>query len=1053
MLQPDTPFINLEPCTPREFSDSDDELSESGQSFEMELTEFPGYSEVSSSQNTPQPSVKRFRSFSASKLAIPVKFSAEAQIRELEAKLVEKENEVLLAADIGQVLLKEIDSLKHKVAAYEHSKPADDLSQEIEINNTETVQKLRSFRVEAEIYTSSFKEKTPKIPGSPYTPGRRMDRSGTPGLLPINENDPDLTVLPPSALLPSKNSTSTLHSEISKAVESGENLMKLSRQLQTKLLDAERESLNLAERCSEQDRQIAALKIQVARGAENEAKSQENTWNLELQNQELQTQVDELEQVVQKVTSDQGRLQESLLVARETIDQLNLKEEKLNQTLERTKTRHEQEIIGIRKMIGNLQREKAELSKKNEELKLELSGRTQRAGGRPLGGSTPILEPAASGIDSPFELSDAFELPPARSPSPSPFSAPSSGQTLQVETLTGSLGHAHRTIANLRSSLHREKIEKMEMKKMLVESQETVEALQSEFMWESEDMDKVMKNVHRSVRKKMRRRKTHMRQVVTKSELFGDDVEVVVGSPEDILKDRADLSEGSSPSTEEDLSEFSMDSGAEKVSDNEHRQSSDSPRTPVPNRSTTPTGSPPGTMKKWTPSRNPLARRSTLNPMPSRDLLNELTMFDRQPKIEEGSEKVDISTQTTEATDGHESHDQGVQVELLDLETTRGLCTECGSTVDIIYLLSSKVAEASAVLSTPEDQEDNLSTPESFKPDSAAPSMVSETQASTIPQSIVDQPLFENEELDREIESSKVASSEPQANESRAGTCTLEMNSDVLEVPVAAELEENRQTINTDSLEVQQNEDASANISSAPQTTGEKDLTEHSKGQSPNVSNLPGPSQSTLPFLDAMANVEAESDAEAKRIPTRPLMWTDSPKVRKSIESDRQAFYPSETDLESSQSAEVEDKEVETTPTKERHVAARISAVKPRTSVEKPTLSSPLSRENSLNQSMVDSELDDSDIPDHALHRISPRISAVKSRPSQDIIRAAMDKYGSPLKSSGTGTDIESEEDPVAIQFSEVATQVSGNSDSEAHYPQRNGHVLLLNHRLQLHCR
>ncbi|KAK9716985.1 hypothetical protein K7432_006509 [Basidiobolus ranarum] len=1123
MLQPDAPFIALESRTSREFSDSEDELSESGQSFEIELSDFAGYSGVPSNQNTPQPSVRRFRSFSASKLALPVKFSAESQIRELEAKLVEKENEVLLAADIGQVLLKEIDSLKHKVAAYEHNKPADDLSQEIEINNTETVQKLRSFRVETEIYTSSFKEKTPKIPGSPYTPGRRTDRSGTPGLLPINENDPDLTALPPSALLPSKNNTSTLHSEISKAVESGENLMKLSRQLQTKLLDAERESLNLAERCSEQDRQIAALKIQAARGAEYEAKSQENTWNLELQNQELQTQVDELEQVVQKLTGDQGKLQESLLIARESIDQLNDKEEKLNQTLEKAKTRHEQEIMSVRKLIGSLQREKAELNKKNEELKSELSGRTQRAGGRPLGGSTPILEPAISGLDSPFELSDAFELPPARSPSPSPFSVPSAGQTLQVETLTGSLGHAHRTIANLRSSLHREKIEKMEMKKMLAESQETVEALQKECMWESEDMDKVMSNVNRSVKKRMRRKKTHMRQVVTKSELFDDDIEVTE-SPEEILKNKAELTDELSPSTEEDLSESSLDSDSqnrafdiEAEQSNLNRSPSDgSPLTPIPNRSTTPCqeapGSPQGSLRKLPPSRNPLTRRSTLNPMPSRDLLNELTMFDRQPKIEEVLEKVDIGVQTIEpmalkeVESEDEKKDQGVQVSLLD-NTTSTLCASCGVSVHMIHspldkkvepqvsefdeiqayltvensdsnqaksiseVASEMVENSSEPKPNNDDLESNAITAIVLPTNTETPLVTDKQEVVSLPSVIEDRSLPVIEELehvesvvpaqneqsvststdvhnvDEEVKDIspviEVANPEPSPQEasidvadSEASQCVVSQNNEssisdteILAVVAASSLAADLPLSKTDlehdtvedmckSIPTSEVESVQADSSNTLELTNGADVdTLVESDQSTNEADHQSmPSQNTYP----VPAVEVES----KRVPHRPPMWTDSPKVRKSIDSDRGSPSQPEPDFESEQNVEIGDKNGDITPTKERNVAARISAVKPRTSIDKPASSSPLSRENSLNLPL-DTEQDDSDIPDHALHRISPRISAVKSRPSQDVIRAALENFGSPLKSSGAGFDNESEED---IQYSEAATQVSERS-------------------------
>ncbi|ORX80669.1 hypothetical protein K493DRAFT_97263 [Basidiobolus meristosporus CBS 931.73] len=651
MLKSDPPLIYLNSDGSQEFSDSEVEFSDSDHSFEAKLRE-PQRKKENQSQTPTHSSVRRLRSFSASKLASPVRLTTDARLSELEAKLAEKENEVLLAADIGQVLLKEIDSLKYRLAAYEHSRPADDLSQEIEINNAETLQMLRSFRIEAEIYTSSFKEKSSKLTESPYSPGRRGEQSGAHSPFSL-DSELDRAALPPPVLQSKQSTTSTLYTEINKAVESGENLMKLARQIQAKLLDAERESLNLAEKCSEQDRQMVALKMHITRGVENEAKAQENSWNLELQNQELQTQVAAFEQVVQKLTNDQGRLQEALLDARDAIEQLNIKDERSSQMIKRLKNRNELEVIGLRRQIDDLQREKAELNRNNEELNRNPSMKGEKSEVRLMGSPSPTfpIGSTSSEIDTATDFSDVPESTP-QSPLPSSLIA---GQTLQVETLSGSLGHAHRTIANLRSLLQKEKNEKLELKKILAETQQSVEDLMNESVCENANADKETDPFTKPDRKGVDRRSRQ--SIIRRSSNLHDYPPSSVNDIEERFIDR--LNNASRSSILIDTEGLDCARTDLNCIETESDQSIDSRRSSY----------------QWTPTRNPLIRRSTLNPMPIRDLLKELTLFDKLPKMEDFpiAEKRDL------IGEGLKRKDQGIQA---SFATSSDICSVCGSSAD-----------------------------------------------------------------------------------------------------------------------------------------------------------------------------------------------------------------------------------------------------------------------------------------------------------------------------------------------------------------------------------
>lgn len=64
---------------------------------------------------------------------------------------------------------------------------------------------------------------------------------------------------------------------------------------------------------------------------------------------------------------------------------------------------------------------------------------------------------------------------PDNSPPPSPNKFTPRHNHLETETLRSSLGHAHRMIQNLKSTIHREKTEKIELKRMLQDARDEVE--------------------------------------------------------------------------------------------------------------------------------------------------------------------------------------------------------------------------------------------------------------------------------------------------------------------------------------------------------------------------------------------------------------------------------------------------------------------------------------------------------------------------------------------------------------------------------------------------
>jgi hypothetical protein len=65
---------------------------------------------------------------------------------------------------------------------------------------------------------------------------------------------------------------------------------------------------------------------------------------------------------------------------------------------------------------------------------------------------------------------------PEHSPPPSPVKGTPRHSMLESETLKSSLHHAHRMIQNLKGNIHREKTEKLKLKRMLQDARDELEA-------------------------------------------------------------------------------------------------------------------------------------------------------------------------------------------------------------------------------------------------------------------------------------------------------------------------------------------------------------------------------------------------------------------------------------------------------------------------------------------------------------------------------------------------------------------------------------------------
>ncbi|RKP38214.1 hypothetical protein BJ085DRAFT_29054 [Dimargaris cristalligena] len=308
------------------------------------------------------------------------------------------------------------------------------------------------------------------------------DPAGHPAALALSSSDP-------VTLLKAWTDEMTIASKL------GNGLLMQCRHLQSKLSEVELESQTLDEHGQELNKQVALLKKQKEKSAEELKLVETQNWDLQLTAQELKKELDEAKKQAKRSNKEKDTLQRSFHSANEQVEQLKGTEERLTASLLNNRSRHEQEMAQSRKNLINLQRDKTDLQKKVNDLKAELAGKIQRAGGRSDGSAAVSPSTAALLAEpepEPFDpvdpevpsLSEYPETPVRRTGSGHPWppgSVPSAGlQAMHVQTLTGSLGHAHRRIEKLRSTLHRERQDNMELHRMVEEYQLTIENLRRE---------------------------------------------------------------------------------------------------------------------------------------------------------------------------------------------------------------------------------------------------------------------------------------------------------------------------------------------------------------------------------------------------------------------------------------------------------------------------------------------------------------------------------------------------------------------------------------------
>ena len=250
------------------------------------------------------------------------------------------------------------------------------------------------------------------------------------------------------------------------------SLLTQVRQLQALL--AERDEALKAAECEK-----ARLEVEVESREQRISAFDENEQHYKDENWSLETQLRDMMAAAKEAADREHRLNGSLGVMIAEKNGIEREIEELRQTHSRlvedqvaAQKAYDTETHMLRRNLNNgdaervtLQTQVGELTAQNQELAKAVNVLRSRCQE-----SEPAVDLAADSAVNPPDRTT-----PESSPPPSPNKQTPRHGHLETETLRSSLGHAHRMIQNLKSNIHREKTEKIELKRMLQEARDELE--------------------------------------------------------------------------------------------------------------------------------------------------------------------------------------------------------------------------------------------------------------------------------------------------------------------------------------------------------------------------------------------------------------------------------------------------------------------------------------------------------------------------------------------------------------------------------------------------
>ncbi|KAI8942105.1 hypothetical protein NX059_000200 [Plenodomus lindquistii] len=402
---------------------------------------------------------QRYSAFDNSQFSLYLNGSPMQAKRALEAHLAETARRLQETSHLGNALLQQQTELESRLEEVQHRENEDDIGPEL---------RQRLAELEKEFNEVGRETARAFLPKS-RVPSGETDITGGGSIYSSEAQHSPTKVSVPSRK--QRNQQPSRMNDIALATEISTSLLSQLKELQAVLLEKEETLKAVDLDRSQLEIEVEGLSQRLRTLDESESRLKDVNWNLE-------TQVREAEAQSKSAADREHRLNHALNVTRTEKSTLERELEELKQIHTKlndehiNKTRqHETELSSLRRNVtmgemerSAIQRKVEELTSQNQELARAVQYRVKSEDHVQAGDASP---------DDGGEEGNA--LTPEHSPPVSPSKATPRHGMLESETLKHSLQHAHRMIQQLKNNIHREKTEKVELKRMLQDARDELE--------------------------------------------------------------------------------------------------------------------------------------------------------------------------------------------------------------------------------------------------------------------------------------------------------------------------------------------------------------------------------------------------------------------------------------------------------------------------------------------------------------------------------------------------------------------------------------------------
>lgn len=260
--------------------------------------------------------------------------------------------------------------------------------------------------------------------------------------------------------------------DIEFATEISTSLLAQVRQLQAALSEKDDMLKDTMSAKTQLESEASGLVQRIRHMDESEQRYKDENWNLE-------TRLQDVEGNLRHAMDKENRLAQTLMATQaekaakeRELDDLRVSHDKLSDEQAMAKKMQETDLHGLRRDAASHETEKERLQKKIDELTSQNTELAKAVSYRFQSAAQPSdtdFVSAEEGVNSDEDFPEAAE------PGSPIKGTPARHGMLESETLKSSLNHAHRMIQNLKNNIHREKTEKLELKRMLQDARDELE--------------------------------------------------------------------------------------------------------------------------------------------------------------------------------------------------------------------------------------------------------------------------------------------------------------------------------------------------------------------------------------------------------------------------------------------------------------------------------------------------------------------------------------------------------------------------------------------------